>query len=191
MQIGEQLSVLTGRVVKALGLATSAATDAASATEAASAASTAAADAADDAAAALAATTDLGARVDALEAFDLWRSLTQAALANTYFTIESLGTIAAGEYWTIDATVAAGTAPSGGTSRQATTVRLIASVTRPSTGAAGSVNYTASSDGGTLAGWSTGVRISLSGNTVLLEGRATNANTLHVRWRRAVAVVAI
>lgn len=157
-----------------------------------SAAAEAAAEAAAAADAAAAAAAAAATRLDALEAFVLWRSLTQAALANTYFTIESLGTIAAGEVWTIDAHVFAGTAPSGApTTRQATTVRLLASVTRPSTGAAGAVAFSRTNDGGTLAGWGTSVRIALSGNTVLLEGSVSAANTLHVRWRRAVAVVAI
>lgn len=191
MQVSEQLALLTARVTKALEQAVSAVGAAAAATTAAAAASASAASASAAAAAASAAADALDTRVDVLEASGLPRSLTQAAVANTYFTIENLGTVAAGETWWIDAVVFAGSAPSGApTTRQATTVRLLGSVKRPTVGAA-AVDYTASSDGGTLPGWSTGVRLSVSANTVLLEGRVTSNGTLHVRWRRQVVTVAI
>lgn len=139
--------------------------------------------------------TTLDDRVTALEtalaALD-WQSTTFAALANTYFTIESLGTINAGETWHIDIVAGGSKKPAAApTTRQATTVRLLGSVTRPSTGAAATVAYTTTADGGTLAGWSTGVRLAMNGNVVQLEGRVTTADTVHIRWRSSVAVEVI
>lgn len=132
------------------------------------------------------------ASITALEALDDWNTLQQAAAANTYFTIEDLGLVDTGDVWIIEATVGAGKVPAAApTTRQGDTVQLRGIVTRATTGAAPAVNYTLSGAGGSLAGWSSGVRLAVVSNNIELQGRVTTADTLTVRWRRSVNVIAL
>jgi hypothetical protein len=135
---------------------------------------------------------DIDALEAAVAALD-WQESQVAAVANTYFVVEALGTINAGEAWHIDATVGGSKKPTAApTTRQATTARLIGSVTRPSTGGAASVAFTVSNDGGTLAGFGTGVRLAMNGNVVQLEARVTvGPETIYLAWLRRVHVQAI
>jgi hypothetical protein len=132
--------------------------------------------------------TTVESSVAALE----WSELVQAAAANTYFTVEDLGTVATGAVWVVEATVGAGKVPAAApTTRQGDTVQLRGIVTRATTGAAPAVSFTLSGAGGTLGGWSSGVRLAVVSNNIELQGRVTTADTLTVRWRRSVSVIAL
>lgn len=108
------------------------------------------------------------------------KTLTVEAEANTYYQLEDLGEVAEGDSWQIVGYFSA--AELSGSLVRGQLVRVLGTVSRNVGSNSLTIDTTLSNSGGTLPGFSSGVRLTNSGTNLVFEGRVTNANTIKNAW---------
>ena len=108
------------------------------------------------------------------------KSLEVEATANVYFELEDLGEVAEGESWGMSIHVSG--ADLAGSVVRGQDVSLIATVSRNVGSASLIVDTNIRHSGGTLPGYSSGVRVVASGTNVILQARVTNTATVQNAW---------